>query len=403
MNTRHKAFMLVGAAMLIAGAWLATAASNSTDSDAGNPKLAGLAEPKKRDISIPVKGDEKGDWANIEKLGQARLSPLKKGEKPAGPDGQLSRQQKDDYNKRMADRVIALMKAADEFRKNYPLSSHLEEALGILAGTSCRLLERQDMPQIDRAAIAEAEKNVGQLSARKDLPAGPAGVLDTYKISQLQRNMDPSDKAKTRDSIQKQLAIVKDHLKKYPKDETFQAANLSIAEFAAMVGESGTAVDVLKELANSSTGDLKEEAEKRLKMLSTPIDLNFTALDGRKVDLAALKGKVVLIDFWATWCPPCVAELPNVKKAYQKYHDKGFEIIGISLDEKKAALQSFIDKNQVTWPQYFDGKGWENEISTRFGVQSIPAMWLIGKDGKIATLNASENLEGKIQALFGGK
>src|SRR6204780_1062417 len=73
---------------------------------------------------------------------------------------------------------------------------------------------------------------------------------------------------------------------------------------------------------------------------SKPLDLKYTAVDGTKVDLATMRGKVVLVDFWATWCPPCRGEVPNVVAAYKKYHDKGFNIVGISLDQDKSALLS---------------------------------------------------------------
>ena len=94
-------------------------------------------------------------------------------------------------------------------------------------------------------------------------------------------------------------------------------------------------------------------------------------------------GKAYVVEFWATWCPPCVAELPNVLKAYEKYHAKGFEIIGISLDKDEAALTSFIKKKNMPWPQYFDGLGWNNKLSGKYGVTSIPATYLLDGEGKI--------------------
>jgi len=104
---------------------------------------------------------------------------------------------------------------------------------------------------------------------------------------------------------------------------------------------------------------------------------------GQPVSIAKYKGKIVLIDFWATWCGPCVAELPNVLEAYKKYHDKGFEIIGISLDKEEAKLKSFIAEKNVTWQQYFDGKGWENKLGQKYGIKSIPATFLLDREGKI--------------------
>ncbi len=113
----------------------------------------------------------------------------------------------------------------------------------------------------------------------------------------------------------------------------------------------------------------------------------FTDLEGKEVDLAKMTDKVVLVDFWATWCGPCIAEMPNVVAAYEKYKEQGFEVIGISLDEEKAAVESFVKEHKMAWPQYFDGKGWQNELAQHFGIQGIPATFLVGKGGKIVASN----------------
>jgi thiol-disulfide isomerase/thioredoxin len=130
---------------------------------------------------------------------------------------------------------------------------------------------------------------------------------------------------------------------------------------------------------------------------STLPEVKFTSLTGDPVDLSQMKGKVVLIDFWATWCPPCRGEVPNVVAAYNKYHDKGFEIIGISLDQNRDTLKAFTKEHGMTWPQFFDGQGWDNRISKSFGIDSIPAMWLVGKDGKLITNNARDDLAGQVE------
>lgn len=141
---------------------------------------------------------------------------------------------------------------------------------------------------------------------------------------------------------------------------------------------------------------LKATAELRTK----PLDLKFTAVDGSEVDMAKLRGKVVLIDYWATWCGPCVAELPNVLKAYEELHPQGFEIIGISLDQDKAKLESFVKERGMTWPQYFDGQGWGNALSTRYGIRSIPAMWLVDKKGMVVSTNARNGLTEAVKKLL---
>ena len=141
---------------------------------------------------------------------------------------------------------------------------------------------------------------------------------------------------------------------------------------------------------------LKAAAELRTK----PLDLKFTAVDGSEVDVSKLRGKVVLIDFWATWCGPCIAELPNVLKAYEELHPQGFEIIGISLDQDKSKLEAFVKERGMSWPQYFDGKGWENDLSTRYGIRSIPAMWLVNKKGMVVSTNAREGLAAEVKKLL---
>jgi thiol-disulfide isomerase/thioredoxin len=112
-------------------------------------------------------------------------------------------------------------------------------------------------------------------------------------------------------------------------------------------------------------------------------EFTVTDLDGKPLSTAALKGKATLIDFWATWCGPCRAELPNVLATYKKHHDQGFNIIGVSLDQDKAKLTEFTKSMNMTWPQYFDGQGWGNKLAAKYGIDSIPATYLLDGNGVI--------------------
>ncbi len=145
-----------------------------------------------------------------------------------------------------------------------------------------------------------------------------------------------------------------------------------------------------------------------------PIEMKFTAADGREVDLAKLRGKVVLVDFWATWCGPCMLEMPNVKAAYAKYHQQGFEVIGVSLDgggitkgiqsgvRTREHFLAFLEREKMPWPQHYDNLGWKNEFAQKFKIKSIPAVFLIGRDGLVLSTDArGESLEPQLRKALG--
>ncbi len=131
-------------------------------------------------------------------------------------------------------------------------------------------------------------------------------------------------------------------------------------------------------------------------------DFDVKDLTGAPLSVARFKGKAVLIDFWATWCGPCIAELPAVLAAYSSYKDKGFEIIGISLDRDEATLKRFITDRKMTWPQYFDGQEWQSPLAAKYGVNAIPATYLLDGEGRIVAKNLrGPALEQELARLLG--
>ena len=114
------------------------------------------------------------------------------------------------------------------------------------------------------------------------------------------------------------------------------------------------------------------------------IDFEVVDLDGQTLSLKKYKGKIVLLDFWATWCPPCIAEMPNLKRIYAKFQNKNFIIIGISLDRGIAPLKSYISNENISWPQYFDNGG---QIAKIYGITHIPTTFLIDGKGIIQDVN----------------
>ena len=132
-------------------------------------------------------------------------------------------------------------------------------------------------------------------------------------------------------------------------------------------------------------------------------DLTMPSADGKTMSISDYAGKqpLVLVDFWASWCGPCRAEMPYVLKAYQQYHAKGFEIVGISLDEKKEAWLKAIEQLKLPWPQMSDLKGWQSEACQKYNVKSIPSSVLLDSEGTIVAKDLrGEDLAKKVGELL---
>jgi thiol-disulfide isomerase/thioredoxin len=180
------------------------------------------------------------------------------------------------------------------------------------------------------------------------------------------------------------------------------------------IDEAGDVYDRLA-LAASESSDAKyrknaelfEAMGRRIRLPGKFMLLKGKTLTGGELDWASYRGKVVLVDFWATWCGPCVAELPNVKECYEKYHEKGFDVVGISLDQGRDVLEKFVQKEKLPWTQLFDddvqkGEGWSHPMVRYYGIDAIPAAILLDKEGKVVSMAArGEDLPKLVEKLLG--
>jgi glutathione peroxidase-family protein len=132
------------------------------------------------------------------------------------------------------------------------------------------------------------------------------------------------------------------------------------------------------------------------------LDFSLPGLKGDSIRLSSMKGKVFLLDFWASWCVPCRFSNKQLVKLYAKYKDKGFEILGVSLDDNKNAWKKAVNKDKISWLQINDNGGWDALSAIKWNINAIPASFLIDKDGNVVAIDPEkQELENKIRQLLG--
>jgi thiol-disulfide isomerase/thioredoxin len=206
---------------------------------------------------------------------------------------------------------------------------------------------------------------------------------------------------------EKALDAANAFIKAYPKDER---SSQILAHLASAVKEEALRKQLedrlLKDYPESQAAVMLQGERKRREAIGKPFELSFKeAVTGKPIAMGDLKGKVVVIDFWATWCGPCVAEMPKMKELYAKYKDEGVEFIGISLDNPEdegglSELKKFVAEREIPWPQYYQGKGWESEFSGGWGINSIPAVFVVDANGNLYSTDARGKLEELIPELL---
>lgn len=292
----------------------------------------------------------------------------------------------------------ALEDACAEFGRRYPQDPRRYEA---------RLLRLQiasALANVDENRTAPGEEEMlgalREIDAAEDAPA-PIRADALFSLlnvdaEMLEHHVADAPKPEAVD------ARAADFERRFPGDERRDNVRLIRAKLLT-ARDPVAAVPRFKELAASKDPEVAAEANAQVALADVRekgLDLKFTAVDGREFDLAKLRGKVVLVDFWATWCGPCVQKLPELKAVYDKLHGRGFEIVGISLDADKGALTKFTAAKNLPWPQYFDGKRWENAISSRYGIRAIPRAWLVDKGGRVTDFDVEDGLEGAVEKLL---
>ena len=220
-------------------------------------------------------------------------------------------------------------------------------------------------------------------------------LKDAENISE---EVDPS-KGLT-DDLEKELAAYE---KDFPDDESGK----DLVQLRVRLLQAGAPDKInatLETLTKSPNKATAGAAGAQLTIRTKPVDWKFdNAVDGKAVDLSKLHGKVVLLDFWATWCAPCMAKLPEIVELNKKYQDKGFQVVGVSFDQDKDALLKVVKAKHMDWPEYFDGKSFDGETAVRFNVDAIPDAWLVDRQGFLHPVDREADLDEEISKLLAAK
>jgi peroxiredoxin len=303
---------------------------------------------------------------------------------------------------------------ANRFRaheRQYPSSPHASEAwekwMDLLAQAAIRLPEkRAELEKMEEQSLTDPKLNMRQ--------------RETILNNQLERTGDTKERER----------IVRHGMAKVESPTAFFCQHmLTIAEFSDYL-RARTIVDEILNLRDgvetpewysnnvvaprSAAGwiagekatlqyyqGMASKLKRTLDRVGQPLKLKFTAFNGTPVDIDQFRGKVVLLEFWATWCPPCVAGIPKVRAAWDALHKEGFEVIGLSYDTDSNRLKHFLEKNPMPWPQFFGAEGKDSPLIKSLGQPGPPAYWLIDRQGILRDVNAHEAMQEKVKRLLG--
>jgi thiol-disulfide isomerase/thioredoxin len=338
------------------------------------------AEDAERRHLLPSEAD--AAWEQIEKASKPPVPPAEWATKAP------TQEQRKEFYKSLGEKSEVVADMAKEFYTRFPDHARVTEARE-REGTF-----RRQAVQFRGSTEPEPQVSAEEETFRKK--------MNEVNRRALQKRDTSKPKNGIGDVVKEMEVGLREVMAEYPNRPEPWAQLLQAAEFASSTEEQ---LRLLGDIVKSTAADEQTIARAKAAIRAVgavghPLEMSFTASDGRKVDVQKMKGKVILVDFWASWCGPCMTAMPEVIDLYKRYAPKGFEIIGINMDKQQPAMEQVVNRYKMAWPQYYDGRGWGNKFALEYNVTSIPSVWLVDKKGILRTMNAREDLEQQLQKLL---